>query len=382
MGKNKKNRRNNKKKQNNKPQEQKEKEPDQFDLAGEFLGLTEEQKQEMRENEAKKQEEEQQEEEYESTEAKAKQDMEQWEKLLGIQGKTDMSYEDRKAELHGEREKLQGMRNEREREELKRVNKKNKKLQKEADLIFFDKRSTGDKKLKGLYDLIMKVAKEQIMVRETQFDMVQKAKKIDQDIDDKNRGIDKVIQLKHTLNNVFQGLKEKNIEAYKKKDDAILNQQQAKKDMTKMFEAEIEKVTNSYQEQISIKEKYEAKKKELEELAEVRVVIEDKEKQINNLQTEINDQIENQLKSLMDKFNGEKAKYDKLTSERENLNEQYKGLKDKFHKYLEEIESGESKLKVYENEIESLKKKITGVVEESVKLKRLHDETLLKMSDQ
>ena len=98
---------------------------------------------------------------------------------------------------------------EREREEMKRINKKNKKMLKEADLIYYDKRTSGDRKLKSLYDLVMKIAKEQIMVRESKFDQIQKTDKMKGEIDAKNRGIDKVIQLKHTLNNVFQDLKEK-----------------------------------------------------------------------------------------------------------------------------------------------------------------------------
>ena len=147
-----------------------------------------------------------------------------------------------------------------------------------------------------------------------------------------------------------------------------------------MFEKEIDKVTNSYQEQISIKDKYEAKKKELEELAEVRVVIEQKEKKINDLQADINDQIENKLKTLMDQFNTEKAKYDKLTGERENLNEQYKTLKDKFHKYLEEIESGEAKIKVYETQTESLKQKIKTTIDDIARLREQQDEILQQLS--
>jgi len=302
--------------------------------------------------------------------------------LLGINDSEDKTFEMRKEHLEKEKETLKSTINESEKEELKKIQKKNKKLQKEADIIFHSKRTSNESKLESLYNLVMKVAKEQIMIRESKFDQLRRAEKIQDEIDAKNRGIDKVIQLKHTLNNVFQGLKEKNIEAYRRKDDAIKAQQQAKKDMTKMFEADIDKVTNSYQEQISLKEKYEIKKKELEQLAEVRMVIEKKEKEINNLQTDINDQIENELKKLMDDFNKEKGKYDKLTQERENLNEQYKTLKDKFHKYLEEIESGESKIKIYEGEIESLNSKILATLEENDKIKQEQDNILQQLSSQ
>lgn len=394
MGKNKRNKKGNKNKKANKSSQQQnnsseatqntsnpidEEASDQF---YDSLGLTEEQKQKIKENEANPAPEAEKEEEYESTEEKARIDMEQCEKLLGIKDSTDKTFEERKQELEKEKESLKTFVNEREKEELKRINRKNKKLQKEADLIFHNKRSTNDAKLKSLYDLVMKVAKDQILIRESKFDQINRADKIQEEIDSKNRGIDKVIQLKHTLNNVFQGLKEKNIEAYKRKDDAIRAQQDAKKEMTKNFEADIDKVTNSYQEQISLKEKYEEKKKELEKLAEVRLIIEQKEKVINTLQTDINDQIENELKKLMDNFNKEKGKYDKLTQERENLNDQYKTLKDKFHKYLEEIEAGESKLKIYDAERDSLGKKIKVILEENDKIKQEQDMILQQLSSQ
>ena len=388
MGKNKKNRRNNKQKANQAEKKQSQTqdagtdpndltEAQQMELAAEMMGLSEEQKQQIRDA---PQNPPPAEEEFESTEEKARQDMEQCEKLIGIQGSTDKTYEERKQEVEEAKEKYMAELKDREHEELKRINKKNKKMQKEADLIFYDKRTSDDKKLKSLYDMVQRAAKEQIAIRETKFDQARRLEMIDEEIEKKNRGIDNVIKLKHTLYSVFQGLKDKNIEAYRLKDEAIKEQQQAKKDMTKRFEKEIDAVTASYQEQISIKEKYELKKKELEELAKVRGVIDQKEKKINDLQMHINEVIESELKTLMDKFNAEKAKYDKLTNERETMNEQYKALKDKFHKYLEEIESSDAKIKVYNEEVQTLQKKITDVLDENKKLNDKKDEILLQMS--
>lgn len=169
-----------------------------------------------------------------------------------------------------------------------------------------------------------------------------------------NSGIEKQRKQKQILYGVFQSLKEKNIEAYREKDKAIQSQQQAKKDMTKMFEQEIEKVTSSYQDQMTMKTQYEAKKGELEVLAEeykvletqTKAQIEKKDKRIHTLQQQINDQIENGLKGLMDTFNNEKAKYDKYTADRDQLNTQYKDLKEKFQKYLAEIEGSDEKCKL------------------------------------
>ena len=97
------------------------------------------------------------------------------------------------------------------------------------------------------------------------------------------------------------------------------------------------------------------KKQELEVLAneykkleaESKLVIEKKEQRINLLQEQINEKIDKELKGLMDKFNREKTRYDKFTKERENINSQYKDLKDKFQKYLADIESSDSKIKMY-----------------------------------
>lgn len=159
-------------------------------------------------------------------------------------------------------------------------------------------------------------------------------------------GIEKLRKQKHMLHNLFQTLKEKNIEAYRRKDDAIRNQQSAKKEMTKLFEKEIDNITNSYQSQLDIKSKYEQKKGELEKLAEEykvletqsKSLIEKKDKRIDSLQTEINRRIETELKTSMDTFNKEKAKYEKLSGEKEQLNGQYKKLKDKFQRYISDVE--------------------------------------------
>ena len=170
-------------------------------------------------------------------------------------------------------------------------------------------------------------------LRDKQLEEQGKIEKVRKDFEIKILGIQKQRKQKHMLYNLFQGLKDKNIEAYKMKDEAIRQQQDAKKEMTKMFETEIEKITNSYQDQLSIKSQYESKKAELEVLAEeykiletqTKALIGKKDSTIHELQEQINDKIEKELKGLMDSFNNEKAKYDKLTNEREQLNTQYKG---------------------------------------------------------
>jgi hypothetical protein len=293
----------------------------------------------------------------------------------------DKSYEERVNEIETEKARIKETLVEREREEMKRVTKKNKKTLKEADDIIRDKRLDDDRKLKSMYDLVQKIAKQLIMVRETKFDQIIRVGKLQQDLEIKNKALDKTYFAKHTLHSLFQGLKEKNIESYRMKDNAIKEQQQAKKDMTKMFEQEIDKVTSSYQDQVNIKEQYELKKKELEKLAESRNVIEQREKRINDLQTDINNVIESELKGLMDKFNVEKGKYDKLSGDRERLNNQYKTLKDKFHEYLEEIETSDAKIKVYDAEVQTLQKKIKDIVEENDAINLEKDETLLKSSE-
>ena len=170
-------------------------------------------------------------------------------------------------------------------------------------------------------------------LRDKQLEEQGKIEKVRKDFEIKILGIQKQRKQKHMLYNLFQGLKDKNIEAYKMKDEAIRQQQDAKKEMTKMFETEIEKITNSYQDQLSIKSQYESKKAELEVLAEeykiletqTKALIGKKDSTIHELQEQINDKIEKELKGLMDSFNNEKARYDKLTNEREQLNTQYKG---------------------------------------------------------
>lgn len=356
------------------------------ELVADMLNLSEEEKQQVRANAARQKQvaDNEEEEEFESTEDKARSDMEQCEKLLGIKDTTDKTYEERKERLEEEKKNIQETFQEREREEIKRINKKNKKTLKEGDMIFYDKRLSDDKKLKSLYDLVMRAFKEQQMIKETKFDQMQRIEKINTEIDTKNRNLDKTIQSKHMLHSLFQSLKEKNIEAYRMKDEAIKDQQVAKKEMTKMFEKEIDSVTVNYQEQLDIKSDYEKKKKELEKIAEEykklekesKSLLEQKEKRITDLQAHINDKIDKELKVLMDKFNFEKTRYDKLTSEREQLNNQYKDLKDKFQKYLSEIEASDSKIKIYAAEIDSLQKKIKEIVDS----KDDQDETLQQLN--
>lgn len=291
--------------------------------------------------------------------------------------------------LEEERIKIEDMLKEKEREEAKRITRKNKKVLKDGDLAFHDKRSSDDKKLKALYDLVIRAFKEKQLCKETKFEQIHKLENLKNEIENRNKNLDKTIQSKHLLYSLFQGLKEKNIEAYRKKDDAIKSQQTAKKEMTKLFEQKIDNVTVNYQEQLDIKQDYEKKKKELEKLAEdykkleaeSKSAIENKEKKINSLQEYINNKIDKELKVLMDRFNTEKAKYDKLTGEREVINNQYKELKDKFQKYLSEIESSDAKIKTYTAEIESLQKKIESTQKDQGKAKDIQDETLLKMND-
>lgn len=348
--------------------------------------MKEDQKQQISD---KQEEGEVQEEEFESTEDKARQDLEQCEQLLGIHGSTDKSYDERLQELNEEKEKIQENLKEREREELKRVIKKNKKFMKDADIVYFDKRSAEDKKLKSLYDLVLRAFKEKQLVKESKIKQIQRVETLKVEVENRNKNLDKTIQSKHMLHSLFQSLKDKNIEAYKSKDDAITSQQDAKKEMTKNFEHKIDSVTVNYQEQLDIKQEYEIKKRELEKLAdeykkleaESKSTIEKKEKKINDLQAHINEKIDKELKVLMEKFNSEKARYDKLTGERENINNQYKDLKDKFQKYLTEIESSDAKIKTYATEIESLQKKIGVTFRDKETIKETQDQTLLKLNE-
>lgn len=352
----------------------------EIEAAADLLGFSEEQKQQIKENAKNKKNQGPEEEEFESTEDKARSDMEQCEKLIGIKGSIDKTYEERKQQLEEAKERILATMQDREREEMKRINKKYKKQTKEGELVFFDKRSSGDKKLKALYDLVMRTLKELQAVKETKFDMIQRADKLKNDVEVKNKNIDKIVQSKHMLNNLFQTLKEKNIEAYRAKDQAIKDQQQAKKDMTKMFEKEIDAVTVNYQSQLDIKADYEKKKQELEGLAEEYKGLKNREKQMNEQHTIMNSKIDKELKSLMDNFNTEKSRYDKLTTEREQINNQYKDLKDKFQKYLAAIEASDGKIKTYAVEIEKLQKKIENTHIENARIKENQDETLQQLN--
>lgn len=159
---------------------------------------------------------------------------------------------------------IQKLTQDREREEAKRISKKFKKSLKDVDLAYFDKRTSDDKKLKTLFDLVMRGIKEQEITKQDQYDQNSKIEKYKTEIELKSKGLDKTIQTKNILYNLFQGLKEKNIEAYRAKDEAIKEQQEAKKSMTQYFEKEIDSVTVNYQN----KSDYEKKKLELEKLAQ------------------------------------------------------------------------------------------------------------------
>jgi len=114
-----------------------------------------------------------------------------------------------------------------------------------------------------LYDTVYRTINENHKLKEKQFEETSKIDKVQKELEMKLLGIEKQRKQKHMLYSLFQGMKDKNIEAYKLKDDAIRSQQDAKKEMTKMFETEIEKITSSYQDQLTIKSQYESKKAEL-----------------------------------------------------------------------------------------------------------------------
>ena len=336
-----------------------------------------------RKNENKK-DEEQEEETFESTEQRAINDMNEWEKLLGFNNFKTQSHEERWKRLENEKVEIQKLTQDREREEAKRISKKFKKSLKDVDLAYFDKRTSDDKKLKTLFDLVMRGIKEQEITKQDQYDQNSKIEKYKTEIELKSKGLDKTIQTKNILYNLFQGLKEKNIEAYRAKDEAIKEQQEAKKSMTQYFEKEIDSVTVNYQN----KSDYEKKKLELEKLAQEykklegqsKTLLEQKESRIWTLQQQINEKIDKELKVLMDKFNAEKNKYDKFIVERDQINNQYKDLKEKFQKYLAEIESSDSKIKTYEAEIETLQLRIKASNQENIDMKEQENTTLQKLS--
>ena len=255
------------------------------------------------------------------------------------------------------------------------------------DNVYFDKRIPDEKKLKILFDFVLRAIKEKEMVKDNQYDQMIKTQKYKKEIENKSKALDKTIQTKTMLYNLFQGLKEKNIEAYRLKDEAIKEQQEAKKKMTQYFEKEIDSVTVNYQKQLDIKSDYEKKKLELEKLAQEykklegqsKSILEQKENKICTLQQQINDKIDKELKTLMEKFNSEKTKYDKFIIERDQINNQYKELKDKFQKYLSEIESSDSKIKTYEAEIQTLQLKIKAANQEHIDMKEEENNTLQKL---
>lgn len=205
---------------------------------------------------------------FESTEQKAREDMEQCEKLLGVNDSSEESIEKIQERIELERERIREMLKDQKYEEVKKLSRKQQKNKKEVDAIFYNKRLRGPDKLRQLYDIVYKTINENQKLKEKQFEEQTKIEGVRADFESKLQGIQKQRKQKQMLYGLFQGLKDKNIEAYRLKDDAIRQQQEAKKEMTKMFETEIDKITNSYQDQLSIKSKYEAKKAELEVLAE------------------------------------------------------------------------------------------------------------------
>lgn len=330
--------------------------------------------------------EEQEDEAFESTEQRAINDMNECEKLLGFNEYKSQTHEERWKRLENEKQEIQKLTQEREREEAKRISKKFKKNIKDADLVFFDKRTSDDKKLKTMFDYVMRAIKEQEVTKQDQLDQNAKVEKYKTEIEAKSKGLDKTIQTKTMLYNLFQSLKEKNIEAYRTKDEAIKEQQEAKKKMTQYFEKEIDSVTVNYQKQLDIKSDYEKKKTELEKLAQEykklesqsKAMLEQKENRIVTLQQQINEKIDKELKVLMDKFNAEKSKYDKFIVERDQINNQYKDLKEKFQRYLADIESSDSKIKTYEAEIQALQLRLKGSNKEFSEMKEQEDSTLQK----
>jgi hypothetical protein len=244
---------------------------------------------------------------YESTEKKAREDMEQCEKLLGVKDEIEEPIEQIQKNVEDERQRVKSTLKDKEYEELKKLSRKQKRNTKDVDSLFYDKRLNPQDKIRKLYDIVYKTINENQKLKEKQSDEQIKIEKVRKDFELKLLGIQKQRKSKNMLYSLFQGLKEKNIDAYKLKDDAIKQQQDAKKDMTKMFETEIEKITSSYQDQLNIKSQYESKKAELEMLAEeykiletqTKSLIDKKDKKINILQEQINNKIEKELKGLM-----------------------------------------------------------------------------------
>ena len=244
---------------------------------------------------------------FESTEKKAREDMDQCEELLGVRGEVELTIDAIQRQVEEERTRVKQIIKDKEYEEIKKLTRKQKKNKNEVDGIFYNKRMNQKDKLMKLYDIVYKAISENQKLKEKQIDEKSKIEDLRKENELKVLGIQKQRKQKQMLYNIFQTLKDQNIEAYKLKDEAIKQQQDAKKDMTKMFESEIEKITSSYQDQLSIKSQYESKKAELEVLAEeykvletqTKALIDKKDVEIHGLQEDINNKIEKELKGLM-----------------------------------------------------------------------------------
>ena len=76
---------------------------------------------------------------YESTEKKAREDMEQCEKLLGVQDEIEKPIEEIQLRVEEERQRAKSTLKDKEYEENKKLSRKQKKNQKEVDSIFYSK---------------------------------------------------------------------------------------------------------------------------------------------------------------------------------------------------------------------------------------------------
>lgn len=111
-----------------------------------------------------------QEQEYESTEQKAREDMEQCEKLLGMHDHKDEPIDEIRQKVEEERSRIQSILKDKEYEELKKLSKKQKKNAKEIDAVFYNKRLGSQDKLRQLYDIVNRTVVENQKLKEKQLE--------------------------------------------------------------------------------------------------------------------------------------------------------------------------------------------------------------------
>lgn len=257
-----------------------------------------------------------------------------------------------------------------EKMETKKLTKQFQNKAKEVDKIISDAKIPIDKKISMLYEKAVKGVKELGNYKKQQILMERKIEQMKIETQEKRVSLEKQDKQKQSLLNLYTGLKDKNLEAHREHDIAMENEKEEKKKMSTNFQKRITDISAKLQQQYDDKEKVKTKNQELRnELSKLLEQYKKMEKkystematkteEMNQLQDSIKNKIDSKLSRLMENFNTEKEKYEKLSKQELEINNSFSDLKKKYDNFKDQIDKRREKEEKYSSETTALENRI------------------------